>query len=115
MHRPMLTWSNGPMDEFREEPSKYVWRWTKWSWVCVGLGVLIVLMGVTSYMSVVPWIIGGIAMAVIGGVAFGFVPRASLNQPKRPMTAGARRKAAQAQAQARAQKSAGPKPDAGQK
>lgn len=82
------------MDEFREEPSKYIWRWTQWSWVCVGVGVLIVLMGVTSGGSVIPWVIGGLAMAVIGGVAFGFVPRASLNQPKRPMTPGARRKSA---------------------
>jgi len=82
------------MDEFREEPSKYIWRWTTWSWVCVGLGVLIVLMGVTGGGSVVPWIIGGVAVAVVGGVAFGFVPRASLGQKKRPMTEKAKRKAA---------------------
>ena len=88
------------MDEFKEEPSKYVWRWTVWSWVCVGLAVMIVLMGVTSYMSLTPWIIGAIAVAVIGGVGFGFVPRASLNQPKRAMTPGARRKAAAAKAKA---------------
>ena len=91
------------MDEFKEEPSKYVWRWTAWSWVCVGLAVMIVLMGVTSYMSLTPWIIGAIAVAVIGGVGFGFVPRASLNQPKRAMTPGARRKAAAAAAAAQAQ------------
>ena len=90
----------GAMDEFKEEPSKYVWRWTVWSWVCVGLAVMIVLMGVTSYMSLTPWIIGAIAVAVIGGVGFGFVPRASLNQPKRAMTPGARRKAAAAKAKA---------------
>lgn len=84
----------GGMDEFKEEPSKYVWRWTVWSWACVGLAVLIVLMGLTSYMSLTPWIIGAIAVAVIGGVGFGFVPRASLDQPKRAMTPGARRKAA---------------------
>lgn len=90
----------GGMDEFKEEPSKYVWRWTVWSWVCVGLAVMIVLMGVTSYMSLTPWIIGAIAVAVIGGVGFGFVPRASLNQPKRAMTPGARRKAAAAKAKA---------------
>lgn len=88
------------MDEFREEPSKYVWRWTVWSWVCVGLAVMIVLMGVTSDSSPTPWIIGAIAVAVIGGIAFGFVPRASLNQPKRAMTPGARRKAAAAKAKA---------------
>ena len=82
------------MDEFREEPSKYVWRWTTWSWVCVGLAVMIALMGVTSYMSPTPWIIGATAEAVIGGIGFGFVPRASLNQPRRAMTPGARRKAA---------------------
>lgn len=82
----------GAMDEFKEEPSKYVWRWTVWSWVCVGLAVMIVLMGVTSYMSLTPWIIGAIAVAVIGGVGFGFVPRASLNQRKRPMTNNAKRK-----------------------
>ena len=90
----------GAMDESKEEPSKYVWRWTVWSWVCVGLAVMIVLMGVTSYMSLTPWIIGAIAVAVIGGVGFGFVPRASLNQPKRAMTPGARRKAAAAKAKA---------------
>ncbi|GAA3510330.1 hypothetical protein GCM10022294_21170 [Dietzia aurantiaca] len=89
----------GRMDEFREEPSKYVWRWTVWSWVCVGLAVLIVLMGITSYMSLTPWIIGAIAVAVIGGIGFGFVPRASLNQPRRPMTSSARRKAAAAKRQ----------------
>lgn len=88
------------MDEFREEPSKYVWRWTTWSWVCVGLAVMIVLMGVTSYMPITPWIIGAIAVAVIGGVGFGFVPRASLDQPKRAMTPDARRKAAEAKAKA---------------
>ena len=82
------------MDEFREEPSKYIWRWTQWSWVAVGLAVLIVLMGVTGGGSITPWIIGAIAVAVIGGVAFGFVPRASLGQTKRPMTTGAKRKAA---------------------
>jgi len=62
--------------------------------VCVGVAVLIVLMGITGGGSVTPWIIGAIAVAVIGGVAFGFVPRASLNQPKRPMTTGAKRKSA---------------------
>lgn len=82
------------MDEFREEPSTYIWRWTTWSWVCVGLGVLIVLLGVTGGGSVAPWIIGGVAVAVVGGVAFGFVPRASLAQKKRPMTEKAKRKAA---------------------
>ena len=88
----------GGMDEFREEPSKYVWRWTIWSWVCVGLAVMIVLMGAATYMSIVPWVIAAVAVAVIGGVGFGFVPRASLNQPKRAMTPGARRKAAAAKA-----------------
>ncbi|MFS4490965.1 hypothetical protein [Dietzia kunjamensis] len=82
------------MDEIRDEPSKYFWRWTQWSWVSVGVAVLIVLMGITGGGSVTPWIIGAIAVAVIGGVAFGFVPRASLNQPKRPMTTGAKRKSA---------------------
>ena len=82
------------MDEFREEPSNYIWRWTQWSWVCVGVAVLIVMMGITSGGSITPWIIGAIAVAVIGGVAFGFVPRASLAQPKRPMTPGSKRKAA---------------------
>ena len=82
------------MDEIREEPSKYIWRWTQWSWVCVGVAVLIVMMGITSGGSITPWIIGAIAVAVIGGVAFGFVPRASLAQPKRPMTPSAKRKAA---------------------
>ena len=90
----------GGMDEFREEPSKYVWRWTIWSWVCVGLAVMIVLMGAATYMSIVPWVIAAVAVAVIGGVGFGFVPRASLNQPKRAMTPGARRKAAAAKAKA---------------
>lgn len=83
------------MDEIREEPSKYIWRWTIWSWVCVGVAALIVMMGVTSGGSLTPWIFGAIAVAVVGGVAFGFVPRASLNQTKRPMTSGAKRKAAQ--------------------
>ena len=82
------------MDEIRDEPSRYFWRWTQWSWVCVGVAVLIVLMGITGGGSVTPWIIGAIAVAVIGGVAFGFVPRASLNHPKRPMTTGAKRKSA---------------------
>ena len=82
------------MDEIRDEPSRYFWRWTQWSWVCVGVAVLIVLMGITGGGSVTPWIIGAIAVAVSGGVAFGFVPRASLNQPKRPMTTGAKRKSA---------------------
>ena len=82
------------MDEIRDEPSRYFWRWTQWSWVCVGVAVLIVLMGITGGGSVTPWIIGAIAVAVIRGVAFGFVPRASLNQPKRPMTTGAKRKSA---------------------
>lgn len=89
----------GRMDEFREEPSKYVWRWTVWSWVCVGLAVLIVLMGITSDMSPIPWIIGAVAVAVVGGIGFGFVPRASLNQPRRPMTSSARRKSAAAKRQ----------------
>lgn len=80
------------MDEFREEPSKYIWRWTQWSWVCVGLAALIVVMGITGGGTLTPWIIGAIAVAVIGGVAFGFVPRASLDQPRRPMTDAARRK-----------------------
>lgn len=82
------------MDEFREEPSKYIWRWTTWSWVCVGIGALIVVMGLTSGGSVAPWIVGAVLVAVIGGIAFGFVPRAALEQPKRPMTPSARRKAA---------------------
>ena len=50
--------------------------------------------GVTARLEVLDEIIGAIAVAVIGGVAFGFVPRASLAQPKRPMTPGAKRKAA---------------------
>lgn len=83
------------MDEFREEPSKYLWRWTTWSWTCVGLAVLIVVMGLTSGGSLTPWIIGAVAVAVVGGIAFGFIPRASLSQPKRSMTPGARRKAAE--------------------
>lgn len=82
------------MDEFREEPSKYLWRWTTWSWACVGLAALIVVMGLTSGGSLTPWIIGAIVVAVAGGVAFGFTPRASLGQPKRPMTPGAKRKSA---------------------
>lgn len=82
------------MDEFKEEPSKYFWRWTTWSWVCVGVAVLIVMMGVTGGNSLTPWLIGAIAFAVIGGIGFGFVPRASLNQTRRPMTPGAQRKAA---------------------
>ncbi|MDX2356256.1 hypothetical protein [Dietzia sp. PP-33] len=82
------------MDEFREEPSKYIWRWTIWSWVCVGVAALIVLLGLTGGGSPTPWIIGAIAVAVIGGVAFGFVPRESLGRPRKPMTTGARRKAA---------------------
>ena len=82
------------MDEFREEPSKYIWRWTQWSGVCVGVAVLIVAMGLTGGGSPVPWIIGAIVVAVVGGVAFGFVPRASLGQARRPMTPAARRKAA---------------------
>ena len=82
------------MDDFREEPSAYIWRWTVWSWVCVGIAVLIVLMGVTAKGSVTPWVFGAIAVAVIGGVGFGFVPRASLDQPKRPMTTRAQRKSA---------------------
>ena len=86
------------MDEFKEEPSTYIWRWTTWSWVCVGLAVLIVLMGVTSGSPLTLWIIGAIAVAVIGGVGFGFIPRASLNQPKRAMTTNARQKDAIAKA-----------------
>lgn len=82
------------MDEFREEPSKYLWRWTIWSWVCVGVAVLVVVMGLTSGGSITPWIIGAILVAVIGGVGLGFVPRASLSQPKRAMTTSARRKTA---------------------
>ena len=80
--------------EYRDEPSKYIWRWTTWSWVCVGLGVLIAAMGLTSGGSVLPWIVGGVLVALVGGVAFGFVPRASLAQKKRPMTEKAKRKAA---------------------
>ena len=80
------------MDEFREEPSKYIWRWTQRSWVCVGLAALIVGMGITGGGALTPWIFGAIAVAVVGGVAFGFVPRASLNQRTRPMTNNARRK-----------------------
>ena len=88
------------MGELGGEPPECVWRWTTWSWVCVGLAVMIALMGVSSYMSPTPWIIGAIAVAVIGGIGFGFVPRASLDQPKRAMTPGARRKAAEAKAKA---------------
>ena len=95
MRHTRLTWSNGHMDEFREEPSKYIWRWTQWSWVCVGLAVLIVVMGITGGGAPTPWIIGAIAVAVIGGVGFGFVPRASLNQRKRPMTNSAKRKSSE--------------------
>ena len=51
------------MDEIRDEPSRYFWRWTQWSWVCVGVAVLIVLMGITGGGSVTPWIIGAIAVA----------------------------------------------------
>lgn len=80
------------MDEFREEPSKYLWRWTIWSWVCVGVGVLIVIMGLTSGSTITPWIVCAILVAAVGGFAFGFVPRASLNQTNRPMTPNARRK-----------------------
>lgn len=98
VHNTLLTWSNGGMDEFKEAPSTYIWRWNVWSWICVGLAVLIVMMGITSGSSLTFWIIGAIAVAVIGGVGFGFVPRASLNQPKRPMTSNARQKAAIAEA-----------------
>ena len=69
------------MDEIRDEPSKYFWRWTQWSWVSVGVAVLIVLMGITGGGSVTPWIIGAIAVAVIGGVAFGFVPARRSTSP----------------------------------
>ncbi|MBB1025710.1 MULTISPECIES: hypothetical protein [unclassified Dietzia] len=82
------------MDDFREEPSKYIWRWTIWSWVCVGIAALIVAMGLTGGGSLTPWIFGALAVAVVGGVGFGFVPRASLAQTRRPMTTGAKRKAA---------------------
>ena len=102
------------MDEFKEEPSKYVWRWTVWSWVCVGLAVLIVMMGLTSGGSPTPWIIGAIAVAAIGGVAFGFVPRASLNQPKRAMTPGARRKQAAAKAKSEGKATGKPADKAGE-
>ena len=81
------------MDEFREEPSKYIWRWSAWSWVCVGVAVLIVVMGLTGGGTMTPWIIGALVFAVVGGVAFGFVPRASLSHKPQPMTPGAKRKA----------------------
>lgn len=84
----------GRMDELREQPSKYIWRWTQWSWVCVGLGVLIAILGLTAGGSAAPWLVGAVLVAVLGGFAFGFVPRAALNQPKRPMTNKAKRKAA---------------------
>ncbi len=86
MRGPHLAWWNQEMDEFREEPSKYLWRWTTYSWVCVGVGVLIALLGVTSGGSVTPWLVFGVLVALIGGIAFGFVPRASLGQEKRQMT-----------------------------
>ena len=52
----------GGMDEFKEAPSTYIWRWNVWSWICVGLAVLIVMMGITSGSSLTFWIIGAIAV-----------------------------------------------------
>lgn len=58
-----------------EEKSKFVWTWTIWSWVCVGIGVAVFFMALTSGAPLWIGVVIGAAIAVIGGVAFGFVPR----------------------------------------
>lgn len=82
------------LGEFTEKPSKYVWRWTVWSWTCVGIAALFLLMWFTLDTPRTPGIILALLIAVGGGIAFGFVPRAALTHQARPMTDKARRKSA---------------------
>lgn len=80
------------MGEFTEEPSTYIWRWTAWSSACVGIGALVMLMFWALGDAMVIGIVLGLVIAVGGAIGFGFVPRASLHQAPRPMTARAQRK-----------------------
>lgn len=55
--------------------SQYVWRWNQWSWVLVAVGILVFLLVFTANGPL--WLgalLGGV-VAVVGGVAFSFVPR----------------------------------------
>ena len=83
------------MGEFTEEPSTYIWKWTTWSSVCVGIGALVVLMFWTLGDAMIIGLVLGLVIAVGGGIGFGYVPRASLHQAPRPMTARAQRKMAE--------------------
>jgi|GEM_PF-4290636 len=89
------------MGEFREEPSRYIWKWTTWSTVCVVLGLAVALMFWTLGDHVGLGIALGVLVAVAGGVGFGFVPRASLHQRPQAMTPKAQRKAATERARRR--------------
>lgn len=58
-----------------EGKSKFIWTWTIWSWICVGIGVAVFFMALTGGAPLWIGIALGAAIAVIGGIAFGFVPR----------------------------------------
>ncbi|WP_333619084.1 hypothetical protein [Dietzia sp.] len=62
-----------------EEPSKYIWKWTPISTLCLGVGVLVFLLGLTGGLSVLWSIVIGVVVGLGGAIAFGFVPR---NPPK---------------------------------
>lgn len=62
-----------------EEPSKYTWRWTIWSTVFLGVGVVVFFMGVTAGAPLWVSIVLGLAVAILGGIGMGIVPR---NPPK---------------------------------
>lgn len=62
-----------------EEPSKYVWKWTTWSTICLGIGVLVALLGITAGANLFVSVVLGVAVGLGGAIVFGIVPR---NPPK---------------------------------
>lgn len=55
--------------------SKIVWKWNQWSTVLVAVGVLVFLLVLTANGPLWLGLMLGLAVAIIGGVGFGFVPR----------------------------------------
>ena len=82
----------------QDDESKYYFKWGLMSWICVAIGAAFVLVFSTLEQTpIMIGYIGGALIAIVGGIAFGFQPKAALDQQLRPMTPRAERKARQQQ------------------
>lgn len=77
-----------------DDESKYYFKWGAMSWVCVAIGAaFLVLFSTFDTAPLAIGYVGGALIAIVGGIAFALQPKAALDQPVRPMTTKAARKA----------------------